>query len=333
MTTRLQRHFPFLVLIAAVGALGLYTLYWFVQMRKFQHEVATMQNAGGGMFDIQSSATNFTGFPYRLKAEFENIELVRQRSDYTVTLNAPRLDITCLMWQPGHMIIIADRPAVSMRSRGGSRPLSLAFNADSLESSLRVMPRKVERLSFEFSNVIWTDGHTLRVPIKIADLQMHIRGSNVPSVDAKPDNKHPVIANLRVMAGTLRTGKAEPMNVDLYADLTGNVGFKDIAPMLDTWRKKNGTIELRRFNIVRPELSWSATGQLMLDKTGLIIGNGKLNTNNAAQTQALLNGQLSVDSKVAPTKDQNWRIADAILQLDAKPIAKVPFQLFDIVEP
>jgi hypothetical protein len=333
MKSLLQRHLPLILLAASLTALGIYTLYWFAQMRKFQQEVAIMQLAGGGIFDIQSNATNFTGFPYRLKAEFEAVALVRQRSDYIITLNAPRLELTRLMWQPGHMIMTADRPSIKIRSRGGSHPLTLAFSADSLESSLRITPKKVERLSFEFDNAVWTDGHTLSNSIKMAQLQVHVRESNVPSVDAKSDKKHPVIANFRIMAGGLHSGYTEPMNVDLYADLTGKIGFDDSAPMFDRWRQQGGTIALRRFNIVRPELSWSATGHFSLDKNGLLIGDGKLSTNSVTQTLALLKGQILSDPIAVPIKDHDWRIADGALQLDTKPAAIVPFQLFDVVVP
>jgi hypothetical protein len=333
MQSLIKRHLPLIVLIVALGALGLYTLYWFSHMRAFQREVATMQNAGGGIFDIQSSATIYSGFPYRLKARFENIEMVKQRSDYIATLKAPQLELTRLMWKPSHMIMTADRPSINLRSRGGQRPIMLAFSADSLTSSLRITPKKVERLSFEFSKAIWTEGHTLNTPIKIADLQLHVRESNMPSVEAKPDKKHPVMANIRIMAGTLRTGKAVPMNVDIYADLTGDIAFDNKTPMLDIWRQKNGNLMLRRFNIVRPDLSWSATGQFSLDKNGLIIGNGKLATNNLGQTLALLKGEVLAGSKIAAAIDHDWRIADATLQLDAKPAAPVPFQLFDVMQP
>jgi hypothetical protein len=333
MKALLKRHLPVVLLVASLFALGVYTLYWYAQMRKFQRDIAIMQSATGGMFDIESSTVTYSGFPYRLKAAFEAIELVRQRSDYIVTLQAPRLELTRLMWQPDHMIMTVNRPVIDMRSRGGSRPLKCSFSADSLESSLRITPKKVERLSFEFRNAIWSDGHTLNLPIKIADLQLHIRESDVPSVDAKPDKKHPVIANFRLMAGGLHSGKAEPMNVDLYADLTGNTPFGDNTPMFDIWRQKSGTVALRRFNIVRPELSWSATGQLRLDKNGLVIGDGKLSTNSIDQTLALLKGQILSDPITAPIKDHDWKIIDGTLQLDAKLAATVPFQLFDVVVP
>jgi hypothetical protein len=333
METPRKRRLPQIMLISGLVVLSIYTLYWYSNMQAFQREVATMQSAGGGIFDLQSSATTYSGFPYRLKASFENVEMVKQRSDYTATLKAPQLELTRLMWKPSHMIMTADRPRVNLRSRGGLRPVQLAFSADSLTSSLRITPKKVERLSFEFSKAIWTDGHTLNAPIKIAGLQFHVRESDTPSADAKTDKNYPVIANIRIMAGTLRTGKAAPMNVDLYADLTGNIAFDDKMPMLDIWRQKNGTVALRRFNIVQPDLSWSATGHFSLDRNGLIIGNGKLNTNNLDQTLALLTGKIIAGSIAAAAKDYDWRVADATIQLDSKLVTSVPFQLFDVVQP
>jgi hypothetical protein len=326
-----RRNLPLILLAASLFGLGIFTLYWFAQMRQFQIEMAQIESGGSKMFAIQARQVSYSGFPYRLKAQFDDVQLVKQRADYTITLEAPRLELTRLMWSPGHMILIADQPKVAMRSRGGTHPVQLAWSADSLQSSLRMKAQKIERLSFEFSNALWTDGHRLALPISMADLQFHLRESSVPSANGKLDKNQPVFANLRIMAGGVRSGDTAAVNVDLFADLTGGTDLDNTAPVLDAWRQRGGTVQIRRFDIVRPGLLWSASGQMTLDATGALAGYGMLRTNAAESTMSALKGQISATETTREAQNIKWHIAIGMMQFDKKPVAALPFQLVDVV--
>jgi hypothetical protein len=326
-----KRNLPVLLLAVSAFMLALYTLFWYSQMRKFKAEIARMYTGDGQMFDVQAKQIEFSGFPYRLAASFDTAQLVRQRSDYIVTMDARRLDITRLLWAPGHLLLIADQPKVILRSRGGSRPLKFSFNADTLESSLRVSPRKVERLSFEFRNVLWNEGHMLHLPINIADLQFHLRDSVAPSGAVTRKTKLPVFANLRIMAGAIRSGNSPPVNADVFVDLTGGKHLEDRSPLLDLWRQRGGSLEIRSFVIVRPGLTWSATGGMALDASGGIAGTGILHSNAPEATISLLQEKPIPAAKSDFAGDVNWQIEGGILQFDGVPVVKVPFQLIDLV--
>jgi hypothetical protein len=327
-----KRHFPVILLAVSLFGLGIFTLYWFAQMRHFQVEMAQIEAGSSKVFAVQARQVSYSGFPYRLKAQFDDVQLVRQRADYTITMETPRLELTRLMWSPQHMIFIADQPKVAMRSRGGTHPVKLEWSADSLQSSLRMAGHKIERLSFEFSNVLWTDGHMLALPISMADMQIHLRESSAPSANGKLDKNRPVFANLRVMAGGVRSGDAAAMNIDMFADLTGGTGLDDSAPALDAWRQRGGTVELRRFDVVRPGLLWSANGQIALDSTGAIMGAGRLRTNAAEPAISLLKGQISVATTTSQAQNIKWHIAKNVIGFDSAPVVTLPFQLFDVVK-
>ncbi len=326
-----KRHFPLILLAASLFGLGIFTLYWFAQMQHFKAEMAQIESGDSKLFAVQARQISYSGFPYRLKAQFDDVQLVRQRADYTITMDTPRLELTRLMWSPGHMIVIADQPKVVMRSRGGTHPVKLAWNADSLQSSLRMTAQKIERLSFEFSNVLWTDGHMLALPISMTDLQFHLRDSIAPSANGTLDKNRPVFANLRIMAGGVRSGKTAAMNIDMFADLVGGTGLDDSAPALDAWRQRGGTVEVRRFDMVRPGLLWSGSGQIALDATGAIAGHGTLRTNAAKPTISVLKGQMPTAVAAAQAQNIKWHITNGMMQFDEKPVVVLPFQLFDVV--
>jgi hypothetical protein len=325
------RNFPVLLLGAATVMLGLYTLYWYSQMLKFKAEIARMIDGDGLMFDVQAKQIAYSGFPYRLSASFDGAQLVRHRSDYVVMLETPSLDITRLLWAPEHMLLMANQPKLSFRSRGGSYPLKISFIADTMESSLRATPQKVERLSFEFRKVLWHDGHPLKTPISIADLQFHLRDSVEPSGAVARKSKWPVFANLRIMAGAMRSDNAPAVNVDMFADITGGDRLKDGAPALSKWQQRGGRLEVRSIVAARAGLTWSANGHLALDSDGTVAGSGMLHSNAVEATVGLLQGQTDIKPKTDVANDVRWQINGGMLKFDDVSVLQMPFQFIDAV--
>jgi hypothetical protein len=323
------RNLPVLLLGSLLLLFSIYALFWYGQMRAFRAEVAAMQNGQGNLFDIEARDTVFSGFPYRLQASFEDARLVRQRSDYIVSLQAPRFEMTRLLWSPGHWVLMADAPRIIFRSRGGSAPLHLAFEAATLQSSLRFSPQKVDRLSFEFTQIRWTEGHRFAQPILMRDLQLHVRDSVVSSAQGDAPKPKNVFANVRLVAGGVQTANSAPFNMDFYVDLTGGKRLDDSAPALADWRLHGGTMAINRFILARPGLEWSAQGTLGLAASGRLSGAGRLKTNALAQTQLALAGNAAAVPASAATSETPWLVTDGKLFIDGIAASEIPFSLVD----
>jgi hypothetical protein len=326
-----KRNLPVILLAASLFMLGIYTVYWFALMRAFKADVARMEQGGGTLFDVQAKHVTYSGFPYRLQVRFEDTQAVRQRSDYVITLDTQRLEMTRLLWAPHHILINADQPVFSLRSRGGRHPVQMAFTAEAMEASVRFSPNHIERLSFDFQQARWTEGHRLPVPIRFADLQVHLRDSKVATGGGKHTSKA-IFANMRILAGGVQAGPSVPMNLDLYADLAGGSHLDDKTPALDRWRKRGGAIAIEKFMLARPGLQWASDGVLGLDAQGAFKGGGTVRTNAPDSTKTILAGQLATISYVSPARVMRWQIQRGILSLDAKPVAEVPFRLLDSTE-
>jgi hypothetical protein len=323
------RNLPVILLATMLLAFSIYTLFWYAQLRVFKTTVAAMQNGQGTLFDIEAQNTEFSGFPYRLQARFTNARLVRQRSDYMVSLQAPTFEMTRLLWSPGHWVLMADEPKVSFRSRGGSAPLQLAFAGASLQSSLRYDPQKIERLSFEFTDVRWSEGHRFAEPITFKDLQLHLRDSTLSSADPGAPTPKTIFANLRLVAGGMTTAGSAPLNMDFYADLTGGTRLDDSAPALARWQAGGGRLVINRFLLVRPGLEWRAEGTLGLAASGRLTGSGALKTNAPAQTLMALKGVTSPATLDKTATSRPWQLTDGTLLLGGAKATDVPLSLLE----
>ncbi len=326
------RNLPLYLLAFMLLFTAIYALFWYAQMRNFKATVALMQNGQGALFDVEARSTSFSGFPYRLQVNFEAARLVRQRPDYLVSVVAPRARLTRLLWSPDHWVLMADRPKVAVRSRGGSAPLQLGLEAEGLQSSLRFSPQKIERLSFEFKQARWTDGQQFADVVTMNDLQFHLRDSKISSAQGKEPQAANVFANLRVVAGGVQSGRSTPINMDFYADLTGGVRLSDTVPALAAWQARKGTMVINRFKFARSGLLWTAHGSLGLTGAGKLTGRGMLITNAQAQTLQALGANGNADTQASQTPiNAPWTISDGTLALDGRTAALLPIDLLDAI--
>ena len=321
-----RRNKPVIPLLIALLLFGLYSLYWRAAFTRFKASVEAQLDDKAGFVSMTAAARDYSGYPFRLQVDVQDAQIVRQKRDYVMTVRAPRMRLVALPWNPALLKLFADKPETRLRFRNGATPLHIGFQSDTMDASLRFRNNGIERLSFAFAGSLWDEGLWLASPVRIPDLQFHLWSQPDDAAQKQQPLTH---FNLTLNGITRAAPDASPRPSSLVVTglLTGKAEAGDFAPSLRVWQQQGGTLKLQSIEARGDGLSLTGDGQLSLDESGRIRGEGTLMTNAGAQLSALAQDKALPEPSRTPMA-LRWKAAQGMIFLDDVAVAPLAVTLF-----
>ncbi len=320
------RNRPWLLLAAMAVLVGFYSIYWFAQLRLFKAEMASLQSGHSAVFDLKSKSVSYSGFPYRLEAEFIDATANRQQSDYKLRLASSKLTILRQPWKPHLFLLFADNPNVEALIYG-KVPLHIVTKAAALEASLHLHHTEVGRLSLVFKSFQLPGGTWFADALTVDTFEIHGRALALARSLATAATA-PAFGEVVLEAEGLKLGDSKPARLAADLSLTGEPGKVGGKSYLQTWRDAGGTIEVSQVAIDSQTLKLSGSGTASLDKTGAPVASGTIETTLPAALRSAMSGQaIEAEKPSRQPQHVSIRIQDGQMFLNDGMVKAIPFAL------
>ncbi len=320
------RNRPWLLLGAVALLVGFYSIYWFTQLRLFKAEMASLQSGESAVFDLRSKTVNYSGFPYRLEAEFKDATVKRKQPDYELRLASPKLTILRQPWKPHLFLLFADNPHVDALVYG-KVPLQLKASAAALEASLHFHHAQVGRLSLVFKSLQVPSGAWFADALTAGTFEIHGR-ELVQAHGLATAATAPAFGEVVLEAEELRLGDSKPAKLAADLSLNGEPSTAAGKSYLQAWRDAGGTVEISHMAMDSQTLKLNGSITASLDKTGAPLMSGSVETTLPAALRSALSGQIMAAEKpLRQSQRLTIRIQDGQMFLNDSMIRALPFAL------
>lgn len=320
------RNRPWLLLAAVAVLVGFYSVYWFAQLRLFKAEMASLQSGHSAVFDLKSNAVSYSGFPYRLEAEFTAAFVTRRQPDYEAHLTSTTLTVLRQPWKPHLFLLFADNPRVDVLVYGKA-PLHVVARAAALEASLHLKQSQLGRLSLVFKSLQIPGGNWFADALTADTFEMHGR-QLVQAQALATAATAPAFGEVVLSAEGLKLGDSRPARLAADLSLTGAPGKGEGTSYLQAWRSAGGTLEISHAAMDSQTLKLTGSGTASLDKTGAPLVSGSIETTLPAALRSALSGQ-AMEAEVPLRQPQRLtvRIQDGQMFLNDGMIRMIPLAL------
>lgn len=332
MSFSLRRHRIAALALALGVAVAAYFGYWLTRLEDYRGRMTAVLGQATPPFTLQGGTVSYGGFPYRLQASTKDAALERVRPDYRLTLKGASLEANQQPWREDLTIAAIDRPELELASKAISGGLAVSIKAQRARASLSTNARGVERLSLVFENGTlklepWLGATTAT----FRQLEIHGRETAAlkrPRGDNSPIG--PVFLEFFLRGEAVAFGKgAQALTLMASLGVTGDPKVKPGAPIVESWRRKGGTVELYTVQLSQgKDALVSAMATLAMNGSRRLIGAGTLNSPCPQQALTLIG--VPVDA-APPGRHEHpialpLRLEDGALVLDARqlPISGAP---------
>jgi hypothetical protein len=210
------------------------------------------------------------GFPYRLEARLETLNLAHADTALELGLAAEEVTINRVPWQRDRQVITAGRS----QARAALTPLagaSVVVDAPEALASLRLEGPRIARLSIVWQTPAITTG-LFAVPVKAETFEAHLRETPAEAAgDAGP--RLPTQAQLVLAGEGVRLGAGAPLKLALEGEMTGPGPITSLAG----WQT-GGTAEIRSATLS------DATGEVARLSATLVEEGGRLRIAGTVET-------------------------------------------------
>ncbi len=277
-----RRYRPFWLAGAAVVGVAAYSVYWFARLAEFEATMEAMVN-GQGPVQVSAESISYSGFPYRLSAEFNGVTVTRAGLDYTLTVKAPKLTIERQPWKRALHLGFFQTPTLTLSAPSVMGGVALEGTGSEGRFSLMLKNGHVERLSTVLDDARITGSPWLQTPLTAAKLELHGREVAALRRPVSPNDilaaeearkaaaaaegpgkapTPPAFLEMIVNGEKVQLGQGEPLTLMASLALTGEPRASDITgSFLEAWRAASGTLEVNTLT-----LSTNAKDDLVLAK-------------------------------------------------------------------
>jgi hypothetical protein len=268
------------VLLGILAVLiGIYSAWWFAQLRIFKQEIAGLQ-AVQSPVQLTAKSYSFGGYPYRLEVVAKDITLTRTRADYALTLRAPEMTLIRQPWQQGFYLGALAKPAITLSAKLQPDFGTLTATAEGAQVSVRSTVRGIRRLSLTFENFSSTLPWT---PKKLTASHIEFHGREYVASKALPAWKPnaptpPTLFEIYASGEGVMLARG-PFILTARAEITGDPKLPHGPGSLAAWQTQGGTVEMRGFNLDRGTFSDTfARGTFSLGRNNRVQGAATVDT-------------------------------------------------------
>lgn len=283
------RYRPFWLLGVVVLGIIIYTVYWFARLGEFKATMEAMVN-GQGPVQVSAEDISYGGFPYRLSAEFENVNVERAGPDYTLTVKAPRLTIERQPWKRALHLGFFKTPTLTLSAPTVLGGVALEGTGSEGRFSLYLKNGNVERLSTVLDDAQISGSPWLGTPLTAAKLELHgreVAALRRPDVTpneilAAHDNSAtpPAYLELIVNGEQVQLGQGEALTLMASLAVTGEPKAGTRGSYIEAWRDASGTVELNTLTLTTATKDDMvlAKGTFALDGQRRLLAGGTITT-------------------------------------------------------
>lgn len=183
------------------------------------------------------------GFPYRLEAQVEPVDLRVDEVALTASLKASRATVNRVPWQPERQVLNFGASVAEIALKPIQGAIARIASPEA-EASLRLEQGKIARLSMLWEGADIQTG-LFATPATAKHFEVHLRETPATPTAADRDNpRHPTQVQLVLTGETVRFGHGEPLELQVEAELTAAAPIRSLAGWLD-----GGTAEVRSASI------------------------------------------------------------------------------------
>lgn len=279
------RYRPFWLLGAVGVGMAAYGVYWYARLAEFKGTMEAMLN-GQGPVQVAAEDVSYSGFPYRVSAEFKGVTVTRAGLDYTLTVKAPKLTIERQPWKPSLHLGFFETPTLTLAAPTVLDGVQLEGTGTEGRFSLTMKNGHVERLSTVLDNARLSGRPWLETPLTAAKLELHgrevaalMRPLTPNEVLAAEEARKavaegkgnsptpPAFLELIVNGEKVQLGQGEPLTLMGSLAVTGQPKAAEIGEsFVDAWRNAGGTLEVNTLT-----LSTAAKDDLVLAKATFAV--------------------------------------------------------------
>jgi hypothetical protein len=278
------------ILLAIIAALvGIYALWWAVQLRAFKADIAALTRDSAA-FELTAKHLDYGGFPYRLELTATDVTLTRARPDYKLSVTAPKIVLIRQPWDREFVLGAITNPDLRLSAQLKPELAPVTASAEGAQLSLRVSDKGVRRLSVTFSKYQGTLPWSSK-QITASNLEFHGREfvAHDPLPKWLPDNPTPPAIFEIYMSGDNVMLERGPFKLAARAEVTANPKYPHGYARLTDWARDGGTVELRALSLDRGTISDSvARGTVSLDATNQLMGGLTVDTGCASWLYQML---------------------------------------------
>jgi hypothetical protein len=202
------------------------------------------------------------GFPFRIELSCNTITLSIPQSGENYQFG--RSLAVAQIYQPDLAIVESDGPMVVVVQ--GMDPVAASWQL--ARGSIRFRGRDLpERLSFEADGITVTHGENGQPPARINRVELHaLRHAETFEQDRAYDLAV-MVRGLSEPALDAVLNRADVMNVSFDAMVTQVLppARETAQERIETWRQKNGQVQIRNFQIERGDVNFQMSGSAALD--------------------------------------------------------------------
>lgn len=301
-----RRYRPFWLMGVVVLALAAYAVYWFGRLAEFKAVVEALVN-GQGPVQVSAEDISYSGFPYRLSAEFQNVTVKRAGPDYALTVKSSKLTIERQPWRSKLHLGFFETPTLTLTAPTVLDGVALEGTGSEGRFSLMLKNGHVERLSTVLDDARISGSPWLQTPLTAAKLELH--GREVAAL-RRPQNPNDILAaeearkaaaegdadvskagdssptppaflELIVNGAQVQLGQGEPLTLMASLAVTGEPRAADTgASFVEAWREAGGTLEVNTLTLstaAKDDLVL-AKGTFALDRQHRLMAGGTVTT-------------------------------------------------------
>ena len=296
-----RRYRPFWLAGAAVIGVAAYSVYWFARLAEFEATMEAMVN-GQGPVQVSAESISYSGFPYRLSAEFRTVTVKRAGLDYTLMVKAPKLTIERQPWKSSLHLGFFETPTLTLAAPGVLDGVTLEGTGSEGRFSLMLKNGHVERLSTVLDDARITGSPWLQTPLTAAKLELHGREVAALRRPANPNDilaadearkaaasaegpgrapTPPAFLEMIVNGEKVQLGQGEPLTLMASLAATGEPRAAELgSSFVEAWREAGGTMEMNTLTLstaAKDDLVL-ARGTFALDRQHRLMAGGTVST-------------------------------------------------------